>query len=424
MSAPPDEPVNPAPTPDEVPAPAVAAEPAAPAPSGGAAPAPASAPTVSPAHSAATPATTPATASPVPSPPAAPFPPAAASAAALLPAWLSPALVVVAVVAAFAAWTAWDSREQVRGLELELVRRQQGSAEQASDARLQARQAQELARDAAAKVALLEARLADVTLQRSQLEDLIQSLSRSRDENVLADIDAALRVAMQQSALSGSAEPLVAALRSADERLVRINQPRLERVRRAVVRDLDRVRSAGVPDVGALLIKLDEAVRLADELPLLVQAARPAAAAAAPRKAAAASKAATGLWPDGWSAWLEDWSRPLQVAWTELSGLVRVTRIDRPEAMLIAPEQAYFLRENLKLRLLNARLSLLSRQSEAAASDLLMAQSAVQAYFEAGARKTQVMLDLLRQVQGQSRQLVLPRPDETLAATAAVAAGR
>ena len=359
-------------------------------------------------------------------PQGAPVVPAVLAGAAVLPGWLTPALIGVAIVAAFAAWTAWDGREQVRSLELELVRRQQGSAEQAADARVQSKQAQELARDAAAKVALLEARLADVTLQRSQLEELIQSLSRSRDENVVADIDAAIRVAMQQSALSGSAEPMVAALRSADERLARINQPRLERLRRAVVRDLDRVRSAGVPDVGALLIKLDEAVRLIDELPLLSQAQRPATPQVMPRKPAggASAAASAGDWSVAWGSRLNDWSQPLQAAWAELRGLVRVTRIDRPEAMLLAPEQAFFLRENLKLRLLNARLSLLSRQADATASDLQVAQSGVQAYFEGSARKTQLLLDLLRQVQGQSRQLSVPRPDETLAATTAAVAGR
>jgi uroporphyrin-3 C-methyltransferase len=269
-----------------------------------------------------------------------------------------------------------------------------------------------------------------VTLQRSQLEELILSLSRSRDENVVADIDAAVRVAMQQSALSGSAEPLVAALRSADERLARIGQPKLERLRRAIVRDLDRVRAAGVPDIGALLIKLDEAVRMADELPLVAQAAEPSRALAArpaaapPPRRAASGPAERRDWAATWRGWLDEWSRPLQQAWTELRALVRVTRIDRPEAMLIAPEQGFFLRENLKLRLLNARLSLLSRQAEAAASDLQGAQTAVLTYYDASARKTQALLDLLRQVQGQSRQLGVPRPDDTLAATAAAAAGR
>jgi 2-dehydro-3-deoxyglucarate aldolase/4-hydroxy-2-oxoheptanedioate aldolase len=45
--------------------------------------------------------------------------------------------------------------------------------------------------------------------------------------------------------------------------------------------------------------------------------------------------------------------------------------------MLIAPEQAFFLRENLKLRLLNARLALLSRQFDTAQADLSDALAAL-----------------------------------------------
>ena len=78
-----------------------------------------------------------------------------------------------------------------------------------------------------------------------------------------------MRAAMQQSALTGSAEPLVATLKQSDERLARADQPRLEPIRRAIARDLDRAKAASVADVATLSIKLDEVVRLVDELPLL-----------------------------------------------------------------------------------------------------------------------------------------------------------
>ncbi len=359
-------------------------------------------------------------------------------------------MALVTLLAALAGiWLAWTTHENLRGLELELVRRQQDSSQNAQEAQVLAKQAQEIARDTAAKSALLEQRLAEVALQRSQLEDLIQSLSRSRDENAVTDIDSGIRVALQQSAITGSAEPLVAALRSADERLARINQPRLERLRRALARDLDRVRAVGVPDIGQLLIKIDEAVRLVDELTLISQSApamRPrnaaAAASAASEPAAAASpvarsasvvarhasaRASTAETPalmDGWAARFYAWSSPLTQVWTEVRGLLRVTRIAEPEAMLIAPEQAYFVRENLKLRLLNARLSLLSRQLDPAVADLRSAQATLTRYFDPDSRKTQVTDELLRQIAAQSRQTTLPRPDETLAAIAATLAGR
>jgi len=103
---------------------------------------------------------------------------------------------------------------------------------------------------------------------------------------------------------------------------------------------------------------------------------------------------------------------------------LRVTRIDHPEAALLAPEQAFFLRENLKLRLLNARLALLSRQFDTAQADLRDTQDVLNHYFDARSRKVLAATDLLRQVAGQSRQVNVPRPDDTLAALAAAAAGR
>jgi uroporphyrin-3 C-methyltransferase len=268
-----------------------------------------------------------------------------------------------------------------------------------------------------------------VAIQRTQLEDLIQSLSRSRDENVLVDIDAGLRVAQQQAAITGSAEPLVAALKQADDRLARYSQPRLEGVRRAIARDIDRVKAVGVADISALSIKLDEAIRLVDELPLLSQAearkepAKPVLAAAKPAAHSASGTASEKS--TGWASTLSDgWSGMVERVWGETRTLVRVTRIDHPDAMLLAPDQAFFLRENLKLRLLNARLALLSRQFDTVQADLQGAQAALDRYFDRSSRRTAVAADLLKQVGASARQVSLPRPDDTLAALAAATAGR
>ncbi|MBS0306414.1 MAG: uroporphyrinogen-III C-methyltransferase, partial [Proteobacteria bacterium] len=143
---------------------------------------------------------------------------------------------------------------------------------------------------------------------------------------------------------------------------------------------------------------------------------------------AAAGASAAGASAAGRSAWTtrlgEDGALLLGRIWDEVKGLVRVTRIDHPEAMLAAPEQAFFLRENLKLRLLNARLALLSRQFDTAQADLRDAQAAIERYFDRSARPTALALETLRQVTAQARSVVVPRPDATLAAIAAAAAGR
>lgn len=338
--------------------------------------------------------------------------------------WLL-ALFALGVVVSLA--LAWGTDRRLRQVERELARRQQDTQSQSTEARLMAKQSQDLSRETAAKVALLDARLAEVALQRTQLEDLIQSLSRSRDETLVVDLEAGLRVAQQQAIITGSAEPLVAALKQADERLGRHSQPRLEAVRRAVARDLDRVRSVGVADISSLTIKLDEAVRLVDELPMLSDA-QPRKESARPASAASTAQAASGTAASGVAAWwtpvASGWNQGLETVWREVRSLVRVTRIDHPDAALLAPEQAFFVRENLKLRLLNARLALLSRQFDTTQGDLQAAKAMLERYFDPASRRTAVAADLVRQVMASGRNVGLPRPDETLAALSSIAAGR
>ena len=343
--------------------------------------------------------------------------------------WSGPVALLLALLAIAALAFAWRADQRVRSTERELVKRQQDSADRVAEATLLARQAQDGMREATAKVALLEARLNEVTQQRGQLEDLIQSVARSRDENLVADIESAMRAAIQQAALTGSAEPLVATLKQSDERLVRANQPRLEPVRRAIARDLDRVKAASVADVATLSIKIDEVVRMIDELPLLSAAEprgdfgnddKPVASAAKPPAAPASAADAVGDWV---SRELSRVGRFIaDNLWSEIRSLVRITRIDQPEAMLVAPDQAFFLRENLKLRLLNARLALMARQFDAAQADLKWAQGAIERYFDRSAKRTQIAADLLRQVALQSRQSGIARPDDTLAALATAGA--
>jgi len=382
-------------------------------------------------------------------PPMAVVPPAAAAVPAVvhaaphgprfwqLLAWIAAVAFGVMSVAAFV--SAWHTQQRVKGLEQELVRRQQNSQNDATEAKVAAKQALDSARDLNGKLGVLDERVAESQMQRSQVEDLIQSLSRSRDENVLADVEASLRVAMQQASLTGSTDPVVTILKQSDERLARYNNPRLERIRRAIARDLDRVRTASAVDVPSLTIRLDEAVRMVDELPLVstperaTAAGRAAAASAAASaqstraaaKAASAASTATGAPPPAWVASLQRaWEGFSVPFFTELKQAVRVTSIEHPEAALMTPEQSFFLRENLKLRLLNARLAILSRQFDLSQADLQQAQAALDRYFDHGSRRVVAVSDLLKQVSAQARQVSFPRPDDTLAAISAAVAGR
>jgi uroporphyrin-3 C-methyltransferase len=368
--------------------------------------------------------------------PPAPEPPLASAPEPLLApadAWLVPRSWVlgVAVLAAAGLLTSGLLWQKLEIIQQELARRTTDSSAQSIEARTLAREAQEGARQLSARLALQETRLSEVSLQRGQLEALMQSLSRSHDENLVVDLESALRLAQQQAQLIGSAEPLLAALKSADQRLTRAAQPRLNLLQRAIVRDMDRIKGSSVIDVPTLMIKLDELAHLVDDLPVAnamitgnAPSARPAAGPLVPPQGAA-SAPENSLWQVLDTQALQAWSqRVLGSVWAEARQLLRVSRIDQPEAALLAPEQSFFLRENLKLRLLNARLALLSRQTDQARSDLVHAHAWLNKYFDPAARQNRVAVELLDQVQGQLKTSELPRLDETMAALATAAAGR
>jgi uroporphyrin-3 C-methyltransferase len=102
--------------------------------------------------------------------------------------------------------------------------------------------------------------------------------------------------------------------------------------------------------------------------------------------------------------------------WTEVRQLIRVRTVDTPDALLLSPTQAYYARENLKLRLLSARLALLSRNESAFRSDLAAAQETINRYFDTRARQTQSAQALLKQVQGSDLSIEMPTLNESLTA--------
>jgi len=357
--------------------------------------------------------------------------------------WMSVLALVVAALSLVLAGLIW---QKLGFTQQELARRSQDSTEQAVEVRTVAKQAEALTQELQARLAVAEIKLSEVTLQRSQLEELMLALSRSRDDNLVQDIESALRLGFQQTQLTGSVQPLVSALQAADQRIARAAQPRLNPVQRAIQRDIERIRGAALTDVPTLVLRVDELARQVDDWPVqndvgvktASNKARPALIAA-PGKAAVRPPAAKAEAPypaepsqpvqdTGWSRASQAWSSFWQRVWTDVtrSGreLVRVSRIDRPEAALLAPEQAFFLRENIKLRLLNARLGLLSRQLNAVEADLKSTEAALGRYFDTTAPQVMAAQKTLGQLRTELSTVELPRPDESLAALAAAAGGR
>jgi uroporphyrin-3 C-methyltransferase len=350
--------------------------------------------------------------------------------------WLLALAFAVAVVALVMSSMLW---QKLHLAQQELARRSQDSAMLSTEARKVAGQTEALAQELQARLSVAEVRLSEVSLQRSQLDELMLSLSRSRDDNLVQDLESALRLAQQQTQLTGSTQPLVSALQAADQRIARSAQPRLNPVQRAIARDIERIQAAAVADIPALALRLDELARQVDEWPVANAVGQRAdhlvGAGTAPGEAGSDSASpaspqdpSTASLPSGWQRVSASLNRFGDRLWGDLtrSGreLVRVSRIDRPEAVLMAPEQAFFLRENLKLKLLNARLGLLARHMVSAQADVVAVQAALLRYFDTRSAPVDHALDILARLRQDLVDTSLPRPDETLAALAAAAGGR
>jgi uroporphyrin-3 C-methyltransferase len=243
-------------------------------------------------------------------------------------------------------------------------------------------------REAQAKLALLETRLAESQSQQAALDAMYRELAPSRDDLALSEVEQILLIANQQLALAGNVPAALAALQLADGKLARIDRPPLGPLRRALSRDVDRLRALPFIDVTAITLKLDQAIGLVDTLSLAKDERLPQ--------------------PQAETAPADEpgWRRALRDTLRELRALVRLEVSDRPAAPLVAPEQAYFLRENLRLRLLSARTAILGRQEATYKSDLRAAHAWVRKYFDTRTKPVQTLTETLGQM------LATPLPDD------------
>ena len=295
--------------------------------------------------------------------------------------WLAVLALLLALAAtALAAWQWYDTRRRFDEL-------QQGMAGRLAEADAQGRETRSLAgqsrddlRDVVARIGQLEARMVETQSQRLALEALYRDFSGSRDQWVLAEVEQALLIANQQLQLAGNVKAALTALETADARLARLDRPQLTALRRVIGQDVERLRAAPYVDVVGMALRLDNVMKAVDALPLAMEE-RPL-----PANNAAAS-ASGSFWANLWHETIQDLRR-----------LVRIQNAEKPEAPLLSPEQAFFLRENLKLRLLGARLALLARDDTSFKTDLGAASDWLQRYYATGSKPVVAALSTVQQL--------------------------
>ena len=323
--------------------------------------------------------------------------------------------IVVILLAVATGIAAFAFNRKLDRLDTRLVARQQTLDAQTAELRATAEQAAAAAHQAEVDLQQLQGKLADAQAAQQALQQQYHDLASNRDDWTLAEVEQMLSSASEQLQLTGNTQLALFALQSADTRLAASANPQALVVRRAIAQDIDKLKAAPSTDLTGLAIKLDNAIGEIDTLPLLGEAPSGHGAmhsgASSPAAASAAGAANAG------ESRLAHWWRVLSAAvGDELKGLVQVRRLDNADAMLNSPQQGEFIRDNVKLRLLSARLGLLSRNQAALESDLNAADAALARYFDGASKRTQTVRALIKDVEHGAAAVELPNLNTSLQA--------
>jgi uroporphyrin-III C-methyltransferase len=291
------------------------------------------------------------------------------------------ALMFALLAGGFAGWQWRETSRQMEALQQQLARRLSEADEAIRQAHGAALQNQEAIREAQAKLSGVQSKLVESQNQQVALEALYQELSRNRDEWSLAEVEQIIDIAYQRLQLEGNVKAALIALEVADGRLEKINRPQLAALHKIVLQDIERLKAVPFVDTPGISARLENVIATVDTLPLVAET-RPTGEPHTPE----------ALGGRGF------WAQLGRDAWRELKQLVRVDRIDGQEAPLLSPQQSFFLRENLKLRLLSARLALLNHNETTYKADLAAGRAMLGRFFDVKAQAAQNALSTLHQL--------------------------
>ena len=299
--------------------------------------------------------------------------------------------LTLAVLAVLFVWQWLDGKQQLDQIQQTLAQRLAESDGNNKATQTLTLQSHELVRDLGGKLSLLENKYAETQNQRSSLEALYQDMSSSRDQMVLAEVEQLLLIAGQQLQLAANVKAALIAMQQADSRLQRLDRAALGGLRRSINSDMDKLRALPDVDVAAINSRLDTLITIVSRLPL-IQDIRP------PQENAAPDSTSNG----------NTWKDFLREIWQEAKGLVRIENTQQDVLPLISPTQTFFLRENLKLRLLSARLALLSRDEASFKHDIKTAQEWLKLYFDIKSGEGAQAVNILQKLNVANIKIELP----------------
>ncbi|MFO8025078.1 uroporphyrinogen-III C-methyltransferase [Thiohalophilus sp.] len=244
--------------------------------------------------------------------------------------------------------------------------------------------------------------LQQVQTRQQNLDDALQTLIKSRshlrNDWLLTEAEYLLKLANHRLLLERDVATAIVALQSADARLREVADPGLLKIRQRIAADINDLRAVNQPDLAGLSFNLSSLAEDISRLPL----ATPDPQTRQQLDAAASQSDKVDTW------------RELPTAlWQDLKSLVVIRQHDEPIQPLLAPEQRFFLTQNLQLQLEQARLALLNGQTRVYRERLQQARQWVETYFDTEQAPTRQTLEQLKQLSEREIHPELPDISDT-----------
>ncbi len=308
------------------------------------------------------------------------------------------ALVIAILAIILLAWLWLDSWQYKAALELQISQKLGDFDTKNRESALLAKKAEESSTQANARMAVLEQKLAESQSQQEALQTLYQEFANNREERVLSEVEQLLIIANEQLQLAGNLKTALLAMQTADTRLQQIDKPQAIQLRKLLAKDIERLQVSPSVDTVGISLRLETLASEIDRLPLVSEhhprANRPVASPEVESSA---------------------WKKLTYEIWLDLRQLIRIERIDHPEPPLLTPEQAFFLRENLRLRLLTARIALLQRDEATYHADLVASENWLKRHFDTSDQAVQNAVATTHQLAGNAINIQLPDIGASLA---------
>ena len=249
---------------------------------------------------------------------------------------------------------------------------------------------------------LLDNRLTSTNEQLAGILHNLNSLYRQGNNDIawqLAELKYLFLIASHRLALAGDVDTAQAILQSADARLREIADPALIPVREQLIADISRLVEFPRTDYSGLALVLGDLARRADRLPLNLGETGAQTSATANEEPAGSEN---------------NWQRLARSLWQDLKSLLVISRTDKNNAALLAPQERYFLYQNLRLQLEAARLALLSRDDGQFRESVNTCADWLNEYFDSDDERVRNALTSLERAAAVSLHEAVPSIDATL----------